>query len=160
MRIIVTLLIAVNLWGCSFQSRFTAIGGSDNPFIMFDNETAQACYAGSTTALNDGVADAKFRAIFDDKTPPDLAAYYFPGNKSGFSGPLFVELIRQSGEYHKLARDEQREANRLDVLRELPTCNSLLVARDKKKGNQVSDLSNTRKPDTPAESKVRKILTQ
>jgi len=51
MRMALMLLIAVSLVACSSQPRFVPIGGSANTYVMFDNETAQACYSGPSDAL-------------------------------------------------------------------------------------------------------------
>jgi hypothetical protein len=96
MRMVLTLLIPVGLAGCSLQPRFVPTGGSENPFVMFDNETARACYAGPPGALEGRVSATLNRADTDASlsTPADLVAYYFPENKgAGSSLPCLSNLL-------------------------------------------------------------------
>ncbi len=110
------------------DDRFVHTGGSEDPYVMFDKKTAQACYAGSPEALKDRMETIRQHAGTDDYlgSPPALTANYFPENKAGFAPPLFIEITRQVLEYKKMAAEEFREADKLSELAKLPTCRSLL----------------------------------
>jgi hypothetical protein len=125
-----TLMIAIfSLVGCSSLPRYVPTGGSENPYIMFDSETAQACYAGSLDGLKGRIQAIRRQADADaslDK-PSAIGSYYFGGDKGALPVPSFVELARHSLEYSKKAAEEYREADRLAESQELPTCRSLLT---------------------------------
>lgn len=125
------LVFAVfGLVGCSSQPRFVPVDASGIPFVMFDNRTAQSCYAGSREALEEHIQSIRRQADTDavlDK-PTAVAGYYFPENRGSFAVPLFVEMIRQSLEYSKKAAEEYREVERLTEIQKLSTCRSLLSA--------------------------------
>lgn len=113
------------------EDRFVHTGGSENPYVMFDKKTAQACYAGPRPVGDFEVQSqaAASRATHDNismAAPLSLAGYYFPLNKGGYTAPVLVELMRQSLEYKKEAAEERREADKLAELAKLPTCRSLL----------------------------------
>jgi hypothetical protein len=99
MRMALMLLIAVSLVACSSQPRFVPIGGSTNTYVMFDNETAQACYSGPLDALyiREHATHALANLTTSLSTPHGIVANYFPENKgSAFTPAEFLELTNLS----------------------------------------------------------------
>jgi hypothetical protein len=65
MRIFISAVAVLSFFGGCSQPRFTHTGGSENPYVMFDRETAQACYAGSVKALNERIQGIRQQAVAD-----------------------------------------------------------------------------------------------
>ncbi len=122
MRFPALLFAVFALAGCSSQPRFVHIGGST--FVMFDNQTAQSCYAGSPKALEDRIQSMRKQA--------DAHAYAMVVTRPPRSWPdalhkRYVELTEQIAECSEKTDEEYREVERLTEIQKLPTCRSLLT---------------------------------
>lgn len=128
MKMLISSLAVLGLLCSCSQPRFVQLQNVEDPFVMFDNKTGQACYSGSPKALEDRIEAIRRQADANAtlSTPPALTAYYFPDNKGGFTAPVFTEVTRQSWEIGKQAEQKYQEAFRLDELGQIPACQSLL----------------------------------
>jgi hypothetical protein len=134
MRIAASALVLIVLAGCSSQPRFTSLTGSADSLVMFDNQTAQACYAGSKSELADrraalnGNADADFSM----STPTTLRESLYP-HAGGETLPLTYasEIEKMASEHYRKGVEEDREVHALRELEALPSCRSLAGFKDR-----------------------------
>jgi hypothetical protein len=125
MRILLAFTLSTFV-GCSSQPRFIHVGGSTDLFVMFDSSTAQACYAGTEEALRDSIAAANTRA----SEAEDLSK---PFTTAALPFSVAIEERKVEQEYKRRATAERMEAERLDRLHTLPSCQSLLDSDGKNK---------------------------
>ena len=123
---ILTLAFTLSFVGCSSQPRFTHTGGSTDLFVMFDNSTAQACYAGSQEALKLSIEAAQVRANEAVVLSEPFTTAVLP-----FAAAIEERKVEQ--EYKKRATAEVMEEQRLYYLEKLPSCQSLLDSDGKNK---------------------------
>lgn len=113
---------AVTYWQPK-EDRFVHVGGRDNPYVMFDEKTGQACYAGS---LN---PEDRIRAARQQTGTAASPGTPLPPSQSGRvpGSPKKVETPDE--EIQRLARElggKKPEIKEPSELSELPTCRSLL----------------------------------
>ena len=157
MRITFVAVLMMALSACTAsRERFIPTGGNTNPYVMFDTETAQACYAGSEKAL-----EAHRRALQDEAAqhinmsqPYMLREYLYPGgNKSNVAWPLTYasELERQASEFGRQAAEEHLQALTLEEIQGLPTCRKLAGFQEEEGIDGKRSSTPTRPPRTAEE---------
>lgn len=107
---------AVTYWQPK-EDRFVHVGGRDNPYVMFDEKTGQACYAGS---LN---PEDRIRAARQQAGTP------LPPSQSGRAPGSPKKVETPDEEIQRLARElggKKPEIKEPSELSQLPTCRSLL----------------------------------
>jgi hypothetical protein len=108
--------------------RFVHTGGNENPYVMFDEKTAQACYAGSLKG-EDRIRDARRQATDVSLSAPSSSAPTSV-HREGSSVPHKKDETPDD-EIMRLAKEITgkpglKEKSGESELKELPACRSLL----------------------------------